>query len=329
MRTQGSLLFLLLTLVFFLRGQHSFASEPSSKDSALALYQKILKNDGNRARDSLGKLFNEQMRSILQQEGAFKTSFPELDDHLGILYAPDRSFRLFNWNIAYTNGTHSYFAYILRKTGHGNRELIELKPLQSASDRNKKTGGGMRKQELERMDLQANEWLPALYYRIIQKEREGKRFYTLLGWEGKDQLTTRKMIEVLRFDEKGSPVFGLPAFKKAEEDKDKQGWREKEARRRRRTTRAGRKKERPKERIIFEYTDDAVMSLRYEEDKDRIVFNQLVPKRPDLKGMYEFYGPDLFFNAYVWNKAGHWAFKKKVKPENSRKQTQKWNDPQE
>ncbi|MFB6257057.1 MAG: hypothetical protein ABEH38_00055 [Flavobacteriales bacterium] len=328
MRIPGSFLLLAFTMILFLKGFPSAASEGGTKDSALALYQKIQKSDSNEVRDSLGRLFDRQMRSLLEQKNAFKSSFPKLGEQIGILYAPDRSFRLFNWNIAYTNGTHAYFAYILRKRENGDPELIELEPMRGPSDRNKKSGGGMRKRELERKDLQAGEWLPALYYRIIRKERNGKAFYTLLGWEGKDQLTTRKLIEVLRFDEKGRPKFGLPVFKKAEKEQERESWREKERKRRRRTTRAGRKKERPKERIIFEYTDDAVMSLRYEKEKDRIVFNQLVPERPDLEGMYEFYGPDLLFNAYAWE-AKYWVFKKKVKPENQRSRTQKWNDPEE
>ncbi len=330
MRKQGTaLLFLLSFLASFAIGRTPSLSMQGEKDSALALYERILECEKDEARDSLGERFEEQMRSILKQNEAFDASFPKLGKQIGILYAPDKKFRLFNWNIAHNDGTHTYFAYILYKNANGRTELTRLDPIRDASERNKKSGGGMRKRELERMELSTGEWIPSLYYRIIRKERNGDAFYTLLGWEGKDQLTTRKMIEILHFDEKGNPLFGLPVFKKAEKDDEKEDWREKERRRRQRTTRGRSKKERPKQRVIFEYTDDAVMSLRYEKEKDRIVFNQLVPERPDLKGMYEFYGPDLLFNAYVWKKAGHWAFKKKVEPENQRTQSQKWNDPKE
>ncbi|MFB6257464.1 MAG: hypothetical protein ABEH38_02130 [Flavobacteriales bacterium] len=327
----------LTSILFFLfLFSGSFSVVANGRDSlmhrkrkdALALYKAMKESDSNAVRDSLGTELDEAMKGLLECKGAYGTKFPELRKRIGILYAPDSSFRLFNWNVAYTNGTHDYFAYILRKRDNGKTELIDLDPMRNAAARNKKKGGGIRKRKLERRDLKAKEWTPALYYRIIRKERKGKPFYTLLGWEGKDALTTRKIIEVLRFDDKGRPQFGSPVFKKKKESKEeKESWREVDRERRKRVRRQGeRSGPPPKQRIIFEFTDDAIMTLKYEKGKDRIVFNQLVPERPDLKGMYEFYGPDLLFNAYVWKSSGYWSFEKKVKPENdSRSKT--WNDP--
>jgi hypothetical protein len=326
--------FLILLLLLFPFSGKSFVSNDSlfevHRERAIALYDSLKNGSDDAARDSIGKLFKSSVRNLLDQQGVFGAELPELSERIAILYAPDSSCCLFNWNVAHTDGTHDYSAFFLRRNEDGRSELHEPEKLLSASDRNKKTGGSMRKEELERMDLEAGEWIPALYYRIIRKERNGEPFYTLLGWEGKDRLTTRKTIEVLRFERDGTPHFGLPVFKKEEEGNERETWRERDRERRRRARREGRKRgPAPKERIVFEYTDDAVMTLQYEKEKDRIVFNQLVPERPDLEGMYEFYAPDLLFNAYEWKESGHWQFKKKVKPENERQGARNWNDPEE
>ncbi len=301
------------------------------KERALALCDTLGSSSEDSTRKKIGKKLHRSMKELLECEGVFGASFPKLGERIGIITAPDSSFRLFNWNVAYTAGTHEYFAYILRKKGNGEKvERIRLKGIRGPDDRNKEKGGGLRKRKLERMKLEAGEWIPALYYEIIKKERNGEPIYTLLGWEGKDRYTTRKTIEVLHFTEEGEPRFGLPIFKKKNEnEKEEKTWRERERSRRKRAKRNGpAKSPSPKQRIIFEFTNDAVMTLKYEEENDRIVFNQLVPERPDLKGMYEFYGPDLFFNAYVWKADGHWAFEKKIQPKNEGQQ-RSWNDPEE
>lgn len=297
---------------------------------SITIYDSLRTSSGDGARDSIGERFDRSMKKLLETEGIFQQKFPELGERIAILYAPDSSFRLFNWNVAHQNGTHDYYAYLLRKTRDGRTRIHQPEKVLSSSDRNKKSGSSIRKEQLERMDLEPGEWIPSLYYRIIRKERNGKPFYTLLGWEGKDQLTTRKTIEVLRFEDDGAPHFGFPVFKEGGEKDEQQTWKDRDRRRRKRVRGKGKNQgQNPKERIIFEYTDDAIMTLQYEKEKDRIVFNQLVPERPDLEGMYEFYAPDLLFNAYEWKEAGYWQMKEKVEPENETRKGRNWNDPEE
>jgi hypothetical protein len=53
------------------------------------------------------------------------------------------------------------------------------------------------------------------------------------------------------------------------------------------------------------------MSLRYQENKDWIVFDHLAPSQTSLEGQYEFYGPDFTFDAFQWEKK-RWVFKANV-----------------
>ena len=42
------------------------------------------------------------------------------------------------------------------------------------------------------------------------------------------------------------------------------------------------------------------MSLKYEYQYDRIIFDHLSPETPDLAGFYSFYVPDFSYDALVW-----------------------------
>ncbi|WP_457832243.1 hypothetical protein, partial [Staphylococcus aureus] len=55
-------------------------------------------------------------------------------------------------------------------------------------------------------------WIGALYYNIILKEYNGKKYYTLLGYDENDARTTRKWIEVLTFNADNKPIFGGKFF---------------------------------------------------------------------------------------------------------------------
>jgi hypothetical protein len=55
---------------------------------------------------------------------------------------------------------------------------------------------------------------------------------------------------------------------------------------------------------MFQYSTDVVMTLRYEERKNAIVFSHLSPESDDpyMKEQYQFYGPDGSFDAFVKEK---------------------------
>lgn len=133
------------------------------------------------------------------------------------------------------------------------------------------------------VELGPERWYGALYYDVVQTTKAGKVYYTLLGWKGYSTVETRKVIDVLSF--KGStPRFGAPLFG--------------EGRVRR-------------QREVYGFSFQASMSLRLEPAFQRIVMDHLSPTRPDLEGQAAFYGPDLSYDAYVWEK-DHWVFKRDV-----------------
>jgi hypothetical protein len=125
-----------------------------------------------------------------------------------------------------------------------------------------------------------NKWFGMLYYRIIPCGE----YYTLLAWDGNDKVTSRKFIDILSFKPDGTPQFGKDVFKMP--------------------------KKNPK-RIMFEYSAEIVMSLKYHEDKNMIVFDHLAPKDPIMEGQYQFYGPDFSFDGFKFSK-GKWKYEEDV-----------------
>jgi len=114
-------------------------------------------------------------------------------------------------------------------------------------------------------------WFGMLYYKIVKNSD----YYTLLGWDGNTKISQRKFIEILYFKKNGDPVFGKDVFK------------------------VPRKNPR---RIVFDYSSDLTMSLKYIEDKKMIVFDHLAPREAHLEGQFQFYGPDFSYDAFEYHK---------------------------
>lgn len=123
-----------------------------------------------------------------------------------------------------------------------------------------------------------NKWYGAQYYKIIPVYGNNP-YYVLLGWKGNTAKSTKKVIEVLSFKndkvQLGSPIF-------AEKAKNRK-------------------------RIIFEYTRQTSMLLKYVPDQNLIVFDNLAPPDKKFKDQPETYGPDLTYNGYRL-KNGKWEY---------------------
>ncbi len=135
----------------------------------------------------------------------------------------------------------------------------------------------------ETPELSTDQWYGALYYEVVPVKKGGKNYYNLLGWKGYDRVETRKVIDVLHF-KGGSPRFGAPIFG------------------------SGKLK---KNRRVFNFSFHSSMVLRYDPELSAIVMDHLSPSRPDLEGQFAFYGPDMSYDAYVWEK-DHWEFQRDI-----------------
>ena len=133
-----------------------------------------------------------------------------------------------------------------------------------------------------------NNWIGAIYYRLIQKEFNGRKYYTLLGFDDFAVSSNKKWMEVLHFDDQGRPVFGGPyiSFKQDSIKKATQS------------------------RFVMEYKKEASTVLNYDPELDMIVFDHLVSEteEPDKKNTYI---PDGTYEGFKWSN-GQWVHVDKV-----------------
>lgn len=147
--------------------------------------------------------------------------------------------------------------------------------------------------------LSADQWLGAVYQDIIQTTSGSHTYYTLLGWNGVDNLTERKIIEPV-YIRNGVPQFGAPLFRRM----------------------------RNQRRVVLEYSNNAVVNLSYEtqyvqeverkrekvkgtnryqtvekvkEHKEQmIIFDEVEPQVPGMEGLFQYYVPSGTEQAYAF-----------------------------
>ena len=143
-------------------------------------------------------IFTRTFVRALKVKNAFYYPFDSLN--VSKLYSPDSTFRIFTWQLKKDEYVYLQKGAIQMNTPDGSLKLFPLfdysmftsKPLDSVRTR--------------------NNWIGAIYYRIIPKEHNGKKYYTLLGFDDFSISSNRKWMEVLHFNERGEPVFGGPVI---------------------------------------------------------------------------------------------------------------------
>lgn len=196
------------------------------EDSLCNLSNTMLHAETDFEKYAANTAFKKTLEEALSMHKSYKYPFDSLN-MIARLYSDDNKFRLFNWHIARQEGSYEYFgivqSYNKKKKEYRTYELID------------------KSEEIESPEeemLQRDEWYGAHYYKLIETKYKKRKYYTLLGWDGASQLTTRKIIEVVRLSSSGRPRFGAYLF---------------------------RDRYQTKKRVLFEFSANASMSLKYDE----------------------------------------------------------------
>lgn len=126
--------------------------------------------------------------------------------------------------------------------------------------------------EMPKEVVQESNWYGALYYKIIPTKKGKKDIYTLLGWRSNGNISNMKIIDVLQINGNHAKLGANIFQTKTEKLK----------------------------RVVLEYSKKATVTVRYEPKLDRIVFDHLSPESPSMKGLYEYYIPDMSYDAYTF-----------------------------
>lgn len=246
----------------------------------------IISTSTNEEKLAANSKFKSELNELIKTDGSFDFEFDSLKT-ISILKA--NNLKIYNWTVPLTDGTFEYFAFLQIKEDENKYTIVELidKSEEIKSPENK--------------ILTAKNWYGALYYKLIYDKKLGEDYYTVLGWDGNNNLTNKKIIDVISVGNHGMLKIGASIFKS---------------------------KSKTQKRVIFEYSENAVMSLKYHEGMNKIVFDFLVPENSNLKDIYEYYGPALNrFDAYHLEK-GKWNYEEDVNIEQDRSiKDMMWKDP--
>lgn len=251
---------------------YSFSAELTNDEIELARYMWLaVKSDSAFDRNDANYLFIRKLVQTLRQENAYHYPFDSLKA-ISILESPDKSFKIFSWQVKQAGAAYRHFGCILK-----NDASFTLIPLIDQSD--ELTPG-------TDTVVGTKSWFGSAYYQILPdvKKIKGVKYYTLIGFDGFEPFSQRKIIDVLWFNDAGEAQFGAPIFQL------------------------------PGglfTRVVFEYAKDATMQLRWDGLNKMIIADHLVPRNESNRGLYFDYATDGSFDGFSFKK-GKWNYKDNV-----------------
>ncbi len=269
-------IFVKLFFIFFIfnfqlaLGQNSNISE-NQIDNIAACFETLKNSNDENIRIVTAKKIDSLFIVLLNDENSFNDSLFLLKKYASLLSSDDKKIRIITWNNYFSDGSFKYYGYVQFFDQNGDFYFEKL------TDKSEEIENPQSK------NLTPQNWFGCLYYQIITVKAPNGTFYTLLGWDGNNFRSNKKIIEVFNINN-GDISFGYPF--EIQHNKQK--------------------------RIIFEYTKQATMSLSWNPSEKMIIWEHLAPEKPKFEGIYEYYGPDMTYDALKLKK-GKWIFVENLK----------------
>lgn len=248
----------------------------SAKEDTLKEYGRYMITDSlTEDRMISDSIFTRTLVRALKIKNSF---FYPFDSVFGIskLYAPDSSFRIFTWNLQFDDYYGRQKGAIQIRTKDGSMKLF---PLRDVSEFTANPEDSVRT---------TSNWIGATYYNIVKTQFNGKKYYTLFGFDHNSAMSNKKWIEVMYFNDKNEPVFGGPFFNYSQDSIP----------------------QKPKYRLTMEFKRDTRVLANYIPDLNIILVDHLVLEdgQPDFPMNYV---PDGDNEGYKWE-SGKWMHINKV-----------------
>lgn len=216
--------------------------------------------------------FTRALVKALQVPYSFSYPFDSLKT-ISFLYAPDSSFRIITWQVM------KDFTYYRQKGAiqmHTNDGSLQLIPLYDDSPFTDSPVDSVRSNR---------QWIGAVYYNIVEKTYNNKKYYTLIGYDENNARSTKKWLEVLTFDNANKPVFGGRLFNYPPDEM---------------------KPPQPAYRFCLEFKKEANARLNYDPDLDMITFARLTSENGEPANHYTLI-PVGSFEGFQWAN-GRWNY---------------------
>ncbi len=216
--------------------------------------------------------------------------------NISFLESTGREFTIITWVIPRQDGSFDYGGLVRWfDQQHNSKRVVVL------------NNQAHELESPETKQLGPEQWYGALYYRLIENKSRGKVHFVLLGWDGHNTLSRKKVIEPVQIGSRGKVIFGAQVFSHF----------------------PGKVK-----RVVFEYSAKSSMSLNYSRQwlqvkvkkgkkkmterraADMIVFDRLVPLHEGLAGQYQFYVPETNIQDGFVFRDGRWIYTREVDARN-------------
>ncbi len=259
-------------LLLMIIGSHAFAQQitpadlrylQKTEDSLKKQSWDFIRNDTLAKRVAADSQFTRTFVRALKTKNSFYYPFDSVIT-VSKLYAPDSSFRIYTWQLQINENLVRQHGAIQMRTADGSFQRF---PLIDKSDVT----------EIPSDTIAGNEnWIGAVYYKIIQKEYKGHTYYTLLGFDGNTIRSDKKVMDILEFVN-GKPVFGNKMF----------------------VIENANAYQKNMARFILEFKKEAAPRMSYDSDLDAIVYDELVSEnnQPNKKWTLV---PDGEYEGFKW-----------------------------
>jgi len=254
----------------------AFSSSMPQREDSLKKYAFDIVNakepaDRFRADSNFTKMFVR----ALQQPNSFYYPFDSLQT-ISHLYAPDSSFRIFTWQVIKDEDVFRRHGAIQMNTPDGSLKLFPLIDKTSLAE------------DINNAVISNENWIGAIYYQVTANNYNGKKYYTLLGYDENGFRSSKKRIEVLTFNAAGKPVFGGQFFSFQNDPTPKP----------------------LQSRFSIEYKKQSNARMRYDSELGIIIYDHLISEDnlPEKKYTYV---PDGDYEGFKWEN-GRWMHIDKV-----------------
>ncbi len=226
--------------------------------------------------------FIPKLIAALKVKGSSQYPFDSLKI-ISMLTPTDKKFRIFTWMLEEIDTVGNSLVTSYRYYGAIHMNNDEEFQLYGLVDKSTETSSP------EAKELPPNEWFGALYYNLVQKRTpKGKTYYTLFGWDGNNERSTKKVADVLHFKKDGKPVFGAPIFDIVRDGKRFVG-----------------------NRFIMEFKEGSNVGLNFHKDKNIIIYDFLKPEKKETEGEFSTYVPDGTYHGFQF-KGDMWKYVPKI-----------------
>lgn len=189
-----------------------------------------------------------------------------------ILYAPDSSFRIITWHYTMNEADYRQKGVLQLNTTDGSPKFF---PLFDASEYTDEPQDSVRDNR---------SWIGAIYYKILLHEAQGKKVYSLIGYDENNSVTTRKWLDILTFNEKGEPVFGGDYFRIPYNSVFTEG----------------------SKRYLMEYKSGSRARLNFDDEEGMIIMDYLISESGEPDKRYTLV-PGGDYSGLKWNN-GAWEY---------------------